>query len=556
MRYIYALLLIIAALTKSAAQEDGLYFNFSAPDKAPINSSFDLVITAQAPADSGTSISIIVLTDNFLSLNKAYGLNFEGSVKLNWSNAAIDGHFGKAYFIPISSQNYAPLFDKYYSITLNFKTYAPSKSRIDFIIEIKSPDGNYVKYSSLNDHDRFSLPFHEIFLFKPQSTASRSLSLGSQSAYRVDFKTKIKGEKFLIEFWGKFQRSETSFFYFLDKRDGHILFSLFNDNMHTLSASSKNEIIKSIASVFIGSVNWNYYAITLDFNKKEASIYCNEKLAFVISIDKINGLEQIEFEFLGEPHGKLTQIDRLKVWEYGASLIPAFYNKNYPSYTPDSSRLLLEDYFETQGAFYDPDFITIEKINASYFQSDAPIFTRAPELNVKFSSRFFILEWKDSDFNAAKNYAVEKSTNGKEYYQIASIDPELGKEEYSYVDPKRADSEIIYYRIKKNNFDNTFVYSAQIKIGAAQIDDFIAFQNYPNPFNPATSIIVELLIPSQIKIVVYDVIGKEIEILFDGPLPKGRHSFSFNGENYPSGIYFYEATTPNQSIMKKMVLTK
>ncbi|MDX1700195.1 MAG: family 16 glycosylhydrolase [Melioribacteraceae bacterium] len=82
-------------------------------------------------------------------------------------------------------------------------------------------------------------------------------------------------------------------------------------------------------------------------------------------------------------------------------------------------------------------------------------------------------------------------------------------------------------------------------------------QNYPNPFNPETNISYTLPENSQVSLMVYDLLGEEIELLVSEKQVAGSYSINFNASKYPSGIYFYRlATDGNNPITKKMVLLK
>ena len=89
-----------------------------------------------------------------------------------------------------------------------------------------------------------------------------------------------------------------------------------------------------------------------------------------------------------------------------------------------------------------------------------------------------------------------------------------------------------------------------------QTSQDIFFQNYPNPFNPTTKISFSLQQKSQIKLKVFDVLGREIQILADGVYEAGKHEVEFNATNLPSGVYFYNLTTGSNSITKKMLLLR
>ncbi|MBE2227667.1 MAG: T9SS type A sorting domain-containing protein [Ignavibacteria bacterium] len=82
-------------------------------------------------------------------------------------------------------------------------------------------------------------------------------------------------------------------------------------------------------------------------------------------------------------------------------------------------------------------------------------------------------------------------------------------------------------------------------------------QNYPNPFNPITKINYELPKNSVVKIVIYDILGREVTKLVNNELKQaGRYSVEFDGKNYASGVYFYRIEAGSFVQAKKMVLLK
>lgn len=99
-------------------------------------------------------------------------------------------------------------------------------------------------------------------------------------------------------------------------------------------------------------------------------------------------------------------------------------------------------------------------------------------------------------------------------------------------------------------------------------NSFVLSQNYPNPFNPSTKI--NFTIPSNVKelarlgrgetsnvkLIVYDVLGRQIKTLVNNNLASGVYEVEFNAEGLSSGIYFYKLTAGQFSETKKMILTK
>ncbi|MBN1998719.1 family 43 glycosylhydrolase [candidate division KSB1 bacterium] len=86
--------------------------------------------------------------------------------------------------------------------------------------------------------------------------------------------------------------------------------------------------------------------------------------------------------------------------------------------------------------------------------------------------------------------------------------------------------------------------------------EFSLSQNYPNPFNPSTTIRYTLARDSKVKILVYDLLGKQVAILVDTELRAGDHSVEWNAKNLASGIYLYKLITREFTQVRKMTLLK
>ncbi|MCI0514274.1 putative Ig domain-containing protein [candidate division KSB1 bacterium] len=94
------------------------------------------------------------------------------------------------------------------------------------------------------------------------------------------------------------------------------------------------------------------------------------------------------------------------------------------------------------------------------------------------------------------------------------------------------------------------------------------YQNYPNPFNPATQIAIDLPSASTLSLKIYNLLGAEIQVLWDAPIEAGRPTFTWDGRNkldevVPAGIYLYRVIIRDPSGQqpaiietKKMVFMK
>ncbi len=87
-------------------------------------------------------------------------------------------------------------------------------------------------------------------------------------------------------------------------------------------------------------------------------------------------------------------------------------------------------------------------------------------------------------------------------------------------------------------------------------DVFFLSQNYPNPFNPKSNIKFQVAKLGEVKLIVFDIIGREITTLVDEQLKPGMYEVEWDGTNFPSGIYFYKLISADYSETKKMVLIK
>ena len=85
---------------------------------------------------------------------------------------------------------------------------------------------------------------------------------------------------------------------------------------------------------------------------------------------------------------------------------------------------------------------------------------------------------------------------------------------------------------------------------------FTLEQNYPNPFNPATQINYSVAKSGFVKISIFDILGREVQVLVNETKTPGYYSVDFNGTNLSSGMYFYKMETSEFTDIKKMSLVK
>ena len=197
-----------------------------------------------------------------------------------------------------------------------------------------------------------------------------------------------------------------------------------------------------------------------------------------------------------------------------------------------------------------------------------------------FSNSYYAYDntnYKEAKGNEVANSIELVNTNGKtvkaEFNASDYDQSKLTDNKTSYkVDCSNIEDGIYYLRIKSKPSGNASYYVNdmeseepatlnksfnEIKIAENAVPTgFVLGDNYPNPFNPTTKISFSLPQKSQVKLKVFDVLGREIQILADGVYEAGVHEVEFNATNLPSGVYFYNLTNGSNSITKKMLLMK
>ena len=95
--------------------------------------------------------------------------------------------------------------------------------------------------------------------------------------------------------------------------------------------------------------------------------------------------------------------------------------------------------------------------------------------------------------------------------------------------------------------------------------NFLLHQNYPNPFNPETTISFDIPgepgTKQQVRLIVYDLRGREVKTLVDSRCEPGSHRVVWDGRNergepVSSGIYFYSLTAGEHTTARKMIVMK
>ena len=128
-------------------------------------------------------------------------------------------------------------------------------------------------------------------------------------------------------------------------------------------------------------------------------------------------------------------------------------------------------------------------------------------------------------------------------------------------------SSILVSKIKIVDAEGSGEYELEIDPAPVTVEEeelpetYELFQNYPNPFNPVTTIRFTLPIQASVSVRVFDVMGREVQILVTGTMNAGIHEVQWNGRNraglpVASGVYLYRLEAAGNVITRRMVLLK
>ncbi len=158
-----------------------------------------------------------------------------------------------------------------------------------------------------------------------------------------------------------------------------------------------------------------------------------------------------------------------------------------------------------------------------------------------------IVEWDLSDPNAVGSWLGNEIMDGSSYYvdsfQLTHEDGALIKSKVFFDNLRIVKKTTVPTEVTENK-SNTIP------------EIFQLYQNYPNPFNPTTTISFSIPAPSPVKLVIYNMRGREVATLINESLNEGLHQIQFDGSNLPSGVYIYQLKSKNQTLSRRMLLMK
>jgi hypothetical protein len=177
-----------------------------------------------------------------------------------------------------------------------------------------------------------------------------------------------------------------------------------------------------------------------------------------------------------------------------------------------------------------------------------------------------VLDWVTLTETDNYGFEIERRGSGESDFApvlngfVGGHGTTLKSQHYSFTDAS-VSSGTQWYRLKQIDLDGTIHYidPVSVEVLAATENGITGFslnQNYPNPFNPTTGIRYRVSGTSNVRLAVYDVLGREVAVLVDERKVPGSYEARFEATGLASGVYLYSLQAADYSQTRKMLLVR
>ena len=176
------------------------------------------------------------------------------------------------------------------------------------------------------------------------------------------------------------------------------------------------------------------------------------------------------------------------------------------------------------------------------------------------------IDMESQNISTANPFIISFEKTGTNNVMVTSLDGQVFSHSHSY---NSAEHEWKWYVNTTDDITYLYMIRAVVQVGATGTEvieellpqEFALNQNYPNPFNPTTNITYSIPEKSNVRLTIYDVLGKEVASLVNEEMASGTYKTTWNGKDsfghkVSSGIYFYSIRAGNFVQTHKMMLLK
>lgn len=192
--------------------------------------------------------------------------------------------------------------------------------------------------------------------------------------------------------------------------------------------------------------------------------------------------------------------------------------------------------------------------------TNAAGFSQNP--NITISGSFLHLVWWDDREGDREIFYKRSTNNGTNWDADTRLTNSMGISQLPSVSASGSILHVMWQDLRDGNFEIYYKRNPNGNITGITGNvyetpsEFILCQNYPNPFNPVTNIEFNVPKESLVKLSIYDISGKLIEVIVNDKLTPGSYKTDWNASAFSSGVYFYKLEAEGFTETKKMLLFK
>lgn len=206
---------------------------------------------------------------------------------------------------------------------------------------------------------------------------------------------------------------------------------------------------------------------------------------------------------------------------------------------------------------------SIPSIAVGYFGKKLKDSFRVDNFRALANSKTIQIQW-EADVNMDDLYfIVERSKNDTSWSFSGKlwIDKQRNQRKFAFSDSSIRESSVYFYRLMLVAQDGSYSYSNSIKTEYGLKKHFNLVQNFPNPFNLSTTFSFTIPKKEKVSLIIYDILGREVIVLYDDLLDAGAYSIQWDGKNKQglpcaSGLYIYRLKTDFFTDSKKLIIIK
>jgi hypothetical protein len=172
--------------------------------------------------------------------------------------------------------------------------------------------------------------------------------------------------------------------------------------------------------------------------------------------------------------------------------------------------------------------------------------------------RSVTLNWNTSSETNVDKFIVKR--DGEAVAEVTASNLPTGGS-YQWTDANVVNGRVYSYTLIVRDRDGSEATAAEAieaspRATANTVGEYKLSQNYPNPFNSETSFSYTIPEAQHVTLTIYDLLGREIAVLVNGPMAAGTHTQNWSADGLAAGVYMYTLTAGDFNQTNKMLYLK